>query len=107
MSKKPIIQTSTVRTAIEVSFAVSPLDYGTITVPVGTVVERHYDERGKWSDWFVKNPMPLCPDNFKINGEVPEGGFFMHDAKYYGISIPNANVEAGHTPLKTHKAHHY
>ena len=106
MSKKPTTQTSTVRTAIEVSFAVGTLDYGTITVPVGTVVERHYDERGMWSDWFVSYPTKLCPDSYKINGEVPEHGLFMHDAIHYGITIPNANVEAGHTPLKTHKAYH-
>ncbi len=105
MRNSPIIrETSTVKTAIEVSFAVGSLHYGTITVPVGTVVERNKD-CGVWSDWFVKYPKELCPDTFKIDGEVPDGGLFMHDAKYYGISIPNANV-IGSYALKTHQAHH-
>jgi hypothetical protein len=107
MNKKPITEVSSVRIAIEVSFAVGKLDYGTITVPVGTEVQRHYDERGKWSDWFIKNPKALCPDTFKINDEVPENGFFMHDAEHYGISIPHANVYGSKNfALKVHKSHH-
>lgn len=105
MSNKTITESSTVRTAIEVSFEVGNIHYGTLTVPVGTMVERH-KTNGKWSDWFVKYPKFLCPDSYKIDGEVPEGGFFMHDATYYGITIPHVNVWAGLIPLKMHKAHH-
>jgi hypothetical protein len=85
-------QHSTVATAIDVSFAVDSLDYGTIKVPEGTLVERFKDADHSWSDWFVTFPERL-PDNGRIyiNGRL--SAFFMHDAKYRGVRIPNANVK--------------
>jgi hypothetical protein len=85
-------QHSTVTAAIDVSFAVDKMDYGTLKVPVGTAVERFKDADHSWSDWFVTNPQSL-PDNGRIyiNGRL--SAFYMHDAKYRGVRIPNANVK--------------
>jgi hypothetical protein len=107
MSNKEITEVSNVRIAIEVSFAVGHMDYGTLSVPEGTPVERRFVNE-KWSEWFITNPKVLCPDSFKINGEVSENGFFMHDAKFYGITIPHANVYGSKTcAVKSHKSFHY
>lgn len=107
---------STVRVACEVSFTVGHMNYGTITVPVGTKVFRHR-VNGKVSDWFVADAdlAKLCPDSYKINGEPSD--FYMHDASHYGISMPNANVapvkgpyiigHGGENAQTFHKAHHY
>lgn len=83
-------EVSTVRVAVEVSFQVGKMDYGTILVPAGTQVMRHV-QNGKPSDWFVKNPSQL-PDNGRILINGKHSSFFVHDATHYGISIPNANV---------------
>jgi len=107
---------ATVTTACEVSFAVGHLNYGTITVPVGTKVFRHViksrdadwkPETVKVSDWFVADAdvAKLCPDGMKINGEP--SAFYLHDGTHYGITMPNANVRKDGEPKATHKAIHY
>ncbi len=98
---------STVRVACDVSFKVGHMDYGTITVPVGTQVFRHA-VNGKLSDWFVAHDdmVRLCPESYMLNGKPSD--FYLHDASHYGITVPNANVGALRDAPKTfHKAHHY
>jgi hypothetical protein len=108
---------STVRVACEVSFRVGNMDYGTITVPAGTVVFRHIikskdaawkPETVKVSDWFVAHDdmVKLCPESYMIDGKP--SSFYLHDSSHYGITVPNANVGALKGEPKTfHKAHHY
>lgn len=98
---------ATVTTACEVSFAVGHMNYGTITVPVGTKVFRHNDVGGKWSDWFVSDAdvAKLCPEGMKINGQP--SSFYLHDGTHYGITMPNANVRKDGEPVAKHKSIHY
>jgi hypothetical protein len=111
---KRITETSTVKVAIEVSFAVGKSDYGTINVPVGTKVHRFKDVRTlgngqkseKWSDWFVQNPSNLSDSGrLQFNGWSNE--WFIMDATNYGISIPAANVVEGGQAVKHAKSFHY
>lgn len=99
MSKNRKTINSTVRVACEVSFTASDTNYGTINVPVGTPVEQIIDIRKSHitgqtleskSGWFVKFPNTVCPPRYTINGEP--GHMFLHDAKYSGIRVPDANV---------------
>lgn len=118
-------EVSTVRVAVEVSFQVGKMDYGTILVPAGTPVFRHIikskdaawkPETTKTSDWFVQNPS-LLPDNGRILINGKHSSFFVQDATHYGITVPNANVcpvkgpyiigFGGENAETFHKAHHY
>ena len=106
--RKETIQHSQVRVAVNVSFQVGRMDYGTVHIPVGTSVFRKIVD-GKISDWWVADPAPFCPDAFKHNGKVDPDGMFMHDATYYGISVPDANVQDGKGvyAVAAHKSFHY
>jgi hypothetical protein len=98
---------STVRVAIDVSFQVGNMNYGTITVPKGTKVFRHHVD-GKISDWFIEHDdmVKLCPKNFIHEGKISQ--FYLHDASHYGITVPNANVgKIVETPKKVHSSFHY
>lgn len=101
MSKNRKTIYSTVKTAIEVSFSVGggTTNYGMIPIPVGTEVEMHVNSHQSeatgrtivnQSGWFVRFPEKVCPPQYTINGEP--GHMFMHDAKYSGIRVPDANV---------------
>jgi acetoacetate decarboxylase len=99
-------ETATVTTACEVSFAVGNMNYGTITVPVGTKVFRHVIDN-KVSDWFLEHDdmVKLCPESSKVNGKP--SSFYLHDACHYGITMPTANVGGDGRPMAKHNSIHY
>jgi len=84
------------------------MDYGTIAVPVGAKVFRYTFSNGKVSDWFLDDEdfVKLCPKEYIYDGKPSD--FFIHDATFYGITLPNANVKKDSgTPSEKHLAHHY
>jgi hypothetical protein len=119
MSKTETKELGTVTTACDVSFAVGNLDYGMVTVPVGTKVSRRVimDRDAPWkpittkvSDWFVEHY-----EIDKLICEFKGGELFRMDMKNYGISMPNANVRkidgegvwVYDEPIKEHRSRHY